>query len=106
MPRRITMIELQDIVQRLRMGQSVKAIHRETGRHKTIIRTLRALALRERWLDTDRDLPSEGQLKRLYEGARRITEQTAHPLDAYQDRVKDWLEKGYSFVVIHRLLNR
>ena len=42
MPRRVNMIELQDIIHRLRLGQSVKAIHRETGRHKTVVRTLKA----------------------------------------------------------------
>jgi hypothetical protein len=80
------MIELQDIVQRLRLGQSVKAIHRETGRHKTIIRTLRALAVQERWLEADGELPNEGQLKRLYEEALQISQDNAHPLDAYQER--------------------
>jgi hypothetical protein len=100
------MIDLQDIIQRFRLGQSVKAIHRETGRHKTIIRTLRALAVQERWLDPDRELPSEGQLKRLYEEARQISQDNSHPLDAYQERVKGWLKKGYSFVVIHRLLSQ
>jgi hypothetical protein len=75
MPRRITVIELQDIVQRLRMGQPVKAIHRETGRHKNIICTLRALAMRERWLESDRDLPYEGEPKRLYEEARHISQE-------------------------------
>jgi len=41
MPRRVSMIEHQNIIHRLRLGQSVKAIHRETGRHKTVVRTLK-----------------------------------------------------------------
>jgi hypothetical protein len=50
MPRRVRTVELQDIVQRLRHGHSVKAIHRETGRHRTLIRAMRDLAAREDWL--------------------------------------------------------
>jgi hypothetical protein len=38
------MVGLRDIVQRLRLRQSVKAIHRETGRHKTVVRAVRDIA--------------------------------------------------------------
>jgi hypothetical protein len=106
MPRRVNMIELQDIVQRLRLGHSVKAIHRETGRHKTVIRTLKVLAQREGWMESGKELPSEGELKRLYEQARQIIRISTHPLDLYKERVSEWLAKGYSFVVIHRLLEQ
>jgi len=37
MPRRIAMIELRDVVLQLRRGESIKSIHRNSGRHKTII---------------------------------------------------------------------
>ena len=67
MPRRVLTVDLRDIVQRLRPGQSVKAIHRETGRHKTVIRILRDLAGREGWLSLATELPSEGEIARLYE---------------------------------------
>ena len=106
MPRRVNMIELQDIIHRLRLGQSVKAIHRETGRHKTVVRTLKALAQREGWLQPGAGLPSEGQIQRLYEQARQIVRESAHPLDVYREQVAGWLKKNYSFVVIHRLLTR
>ena len=31
-------MELQDVVNRLRMKQSIKAIKRETGKHRSVIR--------------------------------------------------------------------
>jgi hypothetical protein len=61
MPRRVTTVELQDIVQRLRMGQGVKAIHKETGRHKTVIRAVRELAVRQDWMNPLKEIPSEAK---------------------------------------------
>ncbi len=100
------MIEELDIIRRLRFGQSVKAIHRETGRHKTVVRTLKALAQREGWLEPGRGLPGEGEIQRLYEQAQQIVHVSSHPLDPYREQVAEWLKKDYSFVVIHRLLVR
>ena len=40
-------MELQDIVRRLRMGQSIKAIKRETGKHRRVIRRVLQLAEQE-----------------------------------------------------------
>ena len=37
-------MELQDIVRRLRMKQSIKAIKRETGKHRRVIRRVLQLA--------------------------------------------------------------
>ena len=44
-------MELQDIVRRLRMKQSIKAIKRETGKHRRVIRRVLELAWQEGWLD-------------------------------------------------------
>ncbi len=57
-------MELQDIVRRLRMGQSIKAIKRETGKHRRVIRRLLLLAEQEGWLDEQDEVPSEQQLRR------------------------------------------
>jgi hypothetical protein len=104
MPRRIATVELQEVVQRLRLGHSVKAIHRETGRHKTIIRCIRDIALREGWLDLHTQLPSEGEVARLYGEAAADGQGQAHELDHYEGLIRGWVEAKYSFLVIHRLL--
>ena len=44
MARRTATMELQDIVNRLRMNQSIKAIKRETGKHRSVIRRVLQLA--------------------------------------------------------------
>lgn len=98
------MVELQEILQRLRLGHSVKAIHRETGRHKTVIRAIRNLSVREGWLDALKEIPSEGEIARLYEEATIGGHDEPHVLDAYHDQLKEWLESKYSFLIIHMLL--
>ena len=58
MARRTSTMELQEIVRRLKMKQSIKAIKRETGKHRSVIRRVRELAEQEGWLE-DAHLPSE-----------------------------------------------
>ena len=58
-------MELQDIVRRLRMTQSIKAIKRETGKHRRVIRKVLEFAEQEGWLDDERELPSEHQLQAM-----------------------------------------
>ena len=63
------MLELQDILNRLRQGQSIKGIRRELGRHKTIIRKVKRIAVEQGWLEREKALPSEGDLRDAYEKA-------------------------------------
>ena len=63
-------MELQDIVNRLRMKQSIKAIKRETGKHRSVIRRVLQLAEQEGWLDEQQELPSEQQLQEVYHEQR------------------------------------
>ena len=99
-------MELQDIVRRLRMGQSIKAIKRETGKHRRVIRRVLQLAEQEAWLDAERELPSEHQLQEVYHEQRGDEEGRRHPLDARRDQIEGWRREGYSFLVIHELLQQ
>ena len=104
MPRRVREMELRDIVHRLRLGQSVKAIHRETGRHKTVIRALRDLAAQQGWLNPLEELPGEGEIGRRYQEQGPSTEEQPHLLQTVEEPITEWLKEGNSFQVIHRLL--
>jgi hypothetical protein len=103
MPRRVTTVQLQDIIQRLRVGQGVKAIHKETGRHKTVIRAVRDLAVRQGWLNPLVEIPSEGEIVRLHADSAEDREQP-HVLDPYEEQIKEWVGKKYSLIVIHKML--
>ena len=97
-------MELLDIVRRLKMKQSIKAINRETGKHRRVIRRLRELAAQEGWLEAKRELPSECQLQEAYHEQRDGEEERRHPLDVRRDQIEGWRREGYSFLVIHELL--
>ena len=97
-------MDLQDVVNRLRMKQSIKAIKRETGKHRRVIRRLLQLAEQEGWLDEQQPLPSEHQLQEVYHEQRIGEEGRQHPLDEHRERIAGWRQEGYSFLVIHKLL--
>jgi hypothetical protein len=63
MAKRKTMSDYRELVRRLRGGQSIRAIQRETGTHRKIVRGIRDLARTEGWLAEDRKLPSEAELQ-------------------------------------------
>ena len=98
-------MDLQEIVRRLRMNQSIKAIKRETGKHRSVIRRVRELAEEEGWLDAA-ELPGERQLRERYHEQQQAERGAAHPLDAHREKIAGWLElkEPYSFLVIHKLL--
>ena len=99
-------MELLDIVRRLRMNQSIRAIKRETGKHRKVIRRVQELAEQEGWLDEQRELPSEHQLQEVYHEQRSGEAGSRHALDGHREQIKEWLGEDYSFLVIHKLLQR
>ena len=99
-------MELQDVVNRLRMKQSIKAIKRETGKHRSVIRRVLQLAEQEGWLDEQQELPTEQQLQEVYHEQRSGEEGRRHPLDAHREQIAGWRKEDYSFLVIHKLLEK
>ena len=99
-------MELQDVVNRLRMKQSIKAIKRETGKHRSSIRKVLQLAEQEGWLDEQQELPSEQQLQEVYHEQQSAEEGHEHPLDAHREQIAGWRKEDYSFLAIHQLLEK
>jgi len=98
-------MDFRDVVHRLRVGNSVKAIQRETGRHKTVIRVARDTAEREEWLSLATELPSEGEIGRFYEETLGASREVPHPLELYEGQIKEWAKAKHSVQVTHQLLN-
>ena len=100
------MIALQDILKYLRQGRSIKSIHHELKRHKTIIRQMKELAVRHGWLSPSVPLPDEKQLQFIWQGCYQSMQiPHAHALAAYQDDIQRWVKvEKYSFTVMHQLL--
>jgi transposase len=103
MPKRRSVVELRDVIRRLRAQQGIRKIHQETGVHRTIIRALRNAAEARGWLSTEAPLPSEEQVQE----ARRTelpAKSAGHPLEAFATQIEQWVQAGHSYVVMHQLL--
>jgi len=96
------MTEYQEIVRRLKRSQAIRAIQRETGIHRTLIRRIWKISDKEGWLDPGSQIPSE---EVLYQVFNSDTIPAVHPLEAWKEQIKEWVENGYSYVVIHKLIN-
>ena len=74
-------MELQDIVRRLRMKQSIKAIKRETGKHRRVIRrVLDSPGKRDGWTASERCYRSTNSRKCITSNATARMSRH-HPLD-------------------------
>ena len=47
--------------------------------------------MREGWLGAATEVPSEGEIARLYEETLGASREAAHPLEAYEEQIKEWL---------------
>ncbi|GAB6277739.1 MAG: hypothetical protein SAMD01599839_22790 [Rectinema sp.] len=97
------MIELRDLVLQLRKGESIKSMHRSSGRHKSVIRALKALAEQNRWLESTSSVPTEAEIQAVWTTRINDQETKTHPLDALSEDFQRWLSEGTSFVVMHKL---
>jgi len=96
-------MELRDVVRRLKAAQGIRRIHEETGVHRTIIRALRDTAEAQGWLNPEAALPNEEEIQQ----ARRkeaSAEAAAHPLEVFRPQIEQWVQAGYSYVVMHQLI--
>ncbi len=98
------MTEKREVIRRLRLGQSIRRINRETGMHRTLIRELKELAKQKKWLETNRRLPPERAIERLLTRDKQPKHDT-HPLDGYQDRIRKWLKNQNSYLLIHEYIS-
>lgn len=94
-------MEILDILERLRKKESIRSINKKTGIHRTIIREIRQTASENDWLNPNSELPSENELlnSRSFESDKK-----EHPLNQFKEEMKRWIDKKYSFVVIHELI--
>lgn len=96
------MTEYREIISRLKKSQSIRGIQRETGMHRTIIRKIKQYATDNDWLHPESQIPDEATLYNIW---GKLATPNAHPLDAWQDKIEEWLKLKYSYVVIHQLIN-
>lgn len=101
------MAEKSEVIRRLRAGQSIREINRETGIHRATIRNIREVAYRGNWLEPQESLPSESEILEALRGAdSQESVNTVHPLNIYLSDIEGWLKEKTSFLLIHEFLRQ
>jgi hypothetical protein len=102
MAREKTIMEMRDILSRLKLGHGIKQIFRDTGTHRNVIRKLKKIALKKGWLAPDSSLPPEKELYEEYYGMKG--KPSNHPLEPFRTLLEEYVEAGISYVVMHQNL--
>ena len=102
MPRRKSVQDIYDLLLRLRRGEGIRAIQRQTGTHRTVIRDVRKLADERGWLDENQPAPLLSDVERAWNPGPVTAK--VHGLEAYADEIRDYLKEECSFLAIHRAL--
>lgn len=98
---KIHMVQIRDVINRLRNKQSHRCIQRETGIDRSIVKRVHQLALANDWLDPSLAMPNDAEIAKRW--APR-TNKPNHILNTYYDDFKEWRNQGHSAVVMHSLI--
>jgi hypothetical protein len=96
------MVEIRDVIHRLRNGQSNRHIEREIGIDRSIVKKIKELAAINRWLDISIPMPSDEEITKVWNP--KAKPKKTHPLDLFRDELEQWRKQGNTAVVIHQLL--
>jgi transposase len=103
--RSIAMHEYRQIILTMRLGESDRAIGRLGLMSRTKTKQIRAIALKQGWLDSSLELPTDEQLSHFFskQAAKRSSESLSTP---YKEEMKKWVEQGIQATTIHQTLAR
>ena len=104
MPRVKTMTQLIQILIRLKKGESIRKICKETGNHRNVIRKVKEISSKKGWLVPTVEIPSERDMELAYNEPEKDALKP-HVLDNHKADIEQYLEDEKSFVVIHRLVS-
>ena len=96
------MLDIREVIHRIRNQHSDRRIGREIKVDRSIIKKIRALSILHKWLDTSSAMPTDEEIFKFWNSTYQT--QKAHPLDLHRDHIEQWRKDGCSAVVIHQLL--
>jgi len=99
------MYEYRQVIVRMRLGESDRAIAQTglMGRNK--IRAVRELANKRGWLDPDNELPDDAELTERFPTTAPRPQATSL-VESYADQVTDWWKQSIQGTTIHQALKR
>ena len=101
--RRIEMHHYRQVIHRMRLGQSDRAIARSKLIGRTKCAAVRAVAARKGWLDSG-PLPDDTQLAVVFEVDRTSNQNQPSLIQPHEEKVKQWVEQGIQATTIYEAL--
>jgi len=103
--RRFEMHQYQQVIARLRQGESIRAISKAKimGRHKAT--QVQAEAKRQGWLNPNCPLPDLETLHEVF-GNHAVRPAAGSCVEPFRDKVLEWARQGVATTVIHVTLQR
>jgi transposase len=99
--KRIYMIQIRDVIHRLRNKKSQRCVSRETGIDRSLVKKIYELATVNHWLDSTSPIPNDEEIAKVWNVKAK---KQNHILDDYYDELKQWHNAGYTAVVMQNLL--
>ena len=100
--RRFEMYEYRQVIHRMKMGETDRAIARSKVMGRLKCAQIRAVAEQNGWL-SDMPLPDDQSLARLFKKVSPNITHDSYCL-AYEDQIKKWVELGIQGTTIHQAL--
>jgi transposase len=103
--RRIEMHQYRNIIQRLRLGETDRAIARAERIGRVKVAFVRAVAGERGWLDNAQPLPEDAAVSSCL-SARRCPPQNQSSVEAFREQLLAWHAQGIRTATMHRALVR
>lgn len=101
--RRIEMHHYRQVIHRMRLGQSDRAIAKSKLIGRTKCAAVRAVAARKGWLDSG-PLPDDAQLAAVFEVDKSSNQNQPSLIQPHEKKVKQWVEQGIQATTIYEAL--
>ena len=101
--RRFEMYEYRQVIHRMRMGQSDRAIAKSKLMGRAKCAAVRAVAKQNGWLDPG-PLPGDAELAELFEAKPKANPSQESLSQPYEEMIRKWSEDGITATAIHRTL--
>lgn len=101
--RRIEMHQYRQVIHRMRLGQSDRAIAKSKLIGRTKCAAVRAVAAQKGWLDSGA-LPADEQLAAVFEVDRNCNPNQPSLTQPHEQRIKQWVQEGIQATTIYEAL--
>ena len=103
--RRFQMHQIRQIIQRLRMGESVRQIAQSQRVGRATVASTLARAIEHNWLDPSGPIPDDATLATFFK-APRATPQCVSSVAAFREEILAWHAQGINATTIRRALHQ